>query len=203
MFAAYFIEMSRNIHTCSFLFLLIFASSCATIVGGSKYYANITVDDHSDAYIYYNEAIAGKGYASIKIPRNEIDELVFTVKKEGCDDQNFAYVSKRVRGWALANSILFFTSAAPFPIPYGALIDFAFGSIYKPDIRERGIIKNDFRHYNYILDYTGCDASKPVIVKKSEFSVEERLKELKLLFEQGLISEEEYNEQRKKILEEI
>ena len=46
-------------------------SSCATIVGGSRYIAHVTVQDHPNATIMYNNAIKGKGEASFKIKRKD------------------------------------------------------------------------------------------------------------------------------------
>ncbi|MEQ9168187.1 MAG: SHOCT domain-containing protein [Fulvivirga sp.] len=187
----------------SAVLVVAFGSGCATIVGGSKYSADVMVDDHSNADIYYNNRQYGKGYASIRIPRKEADKITFTVKKEGCEDQDFKYVSRKLRGWAIAGTIFTWTGN-PIPIPYGLIVDLATGAVYKPDASEPGVRKDSYKRFEYTLDYTGCGdlKSNPIPQKKSEFTKEERLRELKLLFDQGLITEEEYAEQKKRILEE-
>lgn len=183
--------------------LMLFGSGCATIVGGSKYSADVMVDDHPDADIFYNGRQYGKGFADIRIPRKEADKLTFTVKKDGCENQDFKYVSRKLRGWAIVGTIFTWTGN-PIPIPYGLIVDLATGAVYKPDTSEPGVRKDNYKRFEYTLDYTGCNnvqpKSKPL--QKSEFTKEERLRELKLLFEHGLITEEEYAEQKKKILEE-
>ncbi len=190
--------MSSHIRSTVLIPILCIFSSCATIIGGSKYYANVSVDDHPKASIYYNDELKGQGYSSFKIPRVDAGDVVFEVKQQGCENQSFVYSGRKIRGWALVSSIVFFTGGSPLPLPYGAAIDFAFGSIYKPDITEKGILRNNYRTYNYILDYTGCGEKRPETSSK-----EERLIALKSLFQDGLITKKEYEEKKKKILEDF
>lgn len=181
-------------------------SRCATIIGGSKYNANVIVRNHPQASIQHNGVSYGYGIASIKLPRNKASELTFVVKEEGCEEQTFTYSSKVIRGWALVGSLLFWTGTPPLPIPYGGILDFATGAVYKPDVKEPSITKNDYNSFNYALDYTGCGEIRTNTPKNKDSnlrSIEERLIALKALYKDGLITKEEYESQKKKILEEL
>jgi hypothetical protein len=196
--------ISVTLRFIAYTILVSFLSSCATIIGGQKYRAIITVDDHPKAEISYNGTRIGKGgFATIKIPRKKANKIIFTVQQEGCEKEDFIYTHRKLRGWAFTGSILVFSAGSIIPISYGLLLDFALGSVWKPDNSEKGIIKNDYNHYNYILDYTGCNNhyTEPVIAKPIK-TKEERLKQLKTWFDEDLITEEEYNTERQKILDE-
>lgn len=174
-------------------------TSCATIVGGSKYTANVIVQNQPEATIIYNGMQQGFGVAKIRIPRNNANNVSFLIQREGCEDQTFTYSGRVIRGWALVSSIVFWTGAPPLPIPYGAILDFATGAVYKPDVKEIGITKNNYKSFNYALNYTGCK-EKPV--EKGD-ETQEKLVVLKNLFLEGLISAEEYEREKKKILEKL
>lgn len=185
--------------------LTFFCSSCATIVGGSKYKANVIVVGHPKASISYNGFQQGFGNAQLLIPRNKSSNLSFTISEEGCQDQTFSYSSRVVRGWALLGSLVFWTGTLPLPIPYGGILDFATGSVYKPDVKELGVSKNNHDSFNYTLNYNGCSSeSTQAIESDSSYRTkEERLIALKALYQDGLITKEEYEREKKKILAEI
>lgn len=176
------------------------------MVGGSKYRANILVDKHPSASIYYNDEKRGLGNASFEISRQDTDNIIFEVKKEGCETQSFNYTKRKIRPWALAGSILFWTGGtAPLLIPYGVIVDFAFGAIYKPDTNEEGVLKHNYKTYNYILNYTGCDSTESIAddpPTDSSINKEERLIALKSIYQDGLITKEEYEREKNKILNE-
>ena len=184
------------------VFVLLLASSifssCATIVGGTYYTANVVVKDHSDALITYNGIQKGQGIAQIKIPRVKSNSVSFVVSKTGCKEQSFSYTGRVIRGWAVLGTLVTWTGY-PLPIPYGLVVDLTTGAVFKPDVKENGIIKNDYKSYNYILNYTGCE-NKPI---EETNEIQERLMVLKNLFFEGLISAEEYEREKKKILEKL
>jgi hypothetical protein len=131
-------------------------SGCATICGGSRYIAHITVKDHPNANIYYQGNLEGKGFAEFKVKRTDANKFIITVKEDTLAEQQYKYSRRTFRGWACAGTILLWTGLiGNVPIPYGLAIDLATGAFWKPDITEKGIVKSDYKHYNYILQYSG------------------------------------------------
>lgn len=184
-------------------------SSCATIIGGSNYYAKVQVPDHSDAKIEYNGIYKGTGEATFKAKRKEADNFSVTIKKTGCEDQTINYTQKKFRGWAFTGSLLAFTGLVPelyIPIPWGIAVDFGTGACWKPDINEKGVAKLDYDHYVYQIDYTGCDTkTESVIINNKTTNSESKinkLRELKKLLDEGIITTEEFEKEKKKILDE-
>lgn len=187
------------------LIALILFSSCATIVGGSRYYANVTVEDHPDATIKYKGSVLGTGRTSLSIPRKDANKVVFTISKEGCEEKEYRFHRRVFRGWAFVGSLALMPVADGVPIPITTIIDFATGSYYKPNVNNPYIYKDNYKNYNYSLRYqcnTGGirqeeNQSSP---KELPFSKEDKLIELKELFDKGMITEEEYQKARMEIL---
>jgi hypothetical protein len=189
-------------------------SSCATIVGGSKYFAHVRIQGQPDAGIYVQNRLQGRGDAVFQVRRKDANKFSITVKKDGCEDQSFNYRSRTFRGWALVGSILTFgyvVPGTPLLIPYGTIIDIANGSYWKPSIFERGVTKMDYKHYAYNVEYTGCKTqeNKQVIIQEPKPSLLEnakskadRIREMKKLFDDGILTQEEYNKEKAKILDE-
>ena len=183
---------------CVLLVGSVLFSSCALIIGGSRYKATVTVLNDPGAQISYKGAVRGVGIAAMELPRKNVDNLSFVVSKEGCEDQTFSYQSRKVRWGALIASVIFW-SGYPVPIPYGAIVDFASGAVYKPDDREPGVVKNNYNSFTYLLQYTGCEYEE--VTPAPDNSVREKLTALKSLFLEGLITAEEYERQKQKILD--
>lgn len=184
-------------------------SSCATIIGGSNYYAKVQVPDHPDAKIEHKGSYKGTGEASFKAERRDADNFSITVKKEGCEDQTKTFTQKSFRGWAFTGSLLGFTGLVPgtfIPLPWGIAVDAATGAWWKPDINEIGVTKQDYNHYIYQIDYTGCDTkTERTIINKETTNSEskaDKLRELKKLLDEGVITQEEFEKEKKKILNE-
>jgi hypothetical protein len=136
---------------------VIFFSNCATIVGGSKYYAHVEVRDNTKAKIFYQNREVGEGYATIKVNRNDINKFKFTVKQDGCNPQEYRYVSRTFRGWAFAGTIIGWTGTLNgVPLPWGLVIDLATGALWKPNVGETGVSKHDYKNFNYSVKYDGC-----------------------------------------------
>ena len=76
-------------------------SSCATIVGGSKYFAHVRIQGQPDAGIYVQNRLQGRGDAVFQVRRKDANKFSITVKKDGCEDQSFSYKARTFRGWAL------------------------------------------------------------------------------------------------------
>jgi hypothetical protein len=179
-------------------------SSCGTIIGGSNYYARVTVENHPKASISYDGSIKGSGYASFKVPRSDANSFTFTIKEENCEAQNFSFTKRRFRPWAFVGTVCLWTGAYNgILIPYGLAIDLATGALWKPDVTERGVTKTDYKNYNYTIDYTGCNQPETkksnVIRPKSKI---DKLIELNDLLNKNTITQEEFEKEKKKILEE-
>jgi hypothetical protein len=133
-------------------------TSCATIIGGSKYNAHITVKDHPNATITYKNGLAGRGAATIKVPRKDANKIYLEIKEEGCKTQIDSFTTRSFRGWALAGTIIGWTglTSTGIPLPWGLGTDLATGALWKPNVSEKGITKVDFKNYNYLINYNGC-----------------------------------------------
>ncbi len=145
-----------------FYFLMLLAAfslltSCATIIGGSKYYAHVKVKGHPNANIEYKGAYQGSGNAVIKAKRAEANRFSVTIKEDGCEEQTVNFTQRSFRGWALGGTIILWTGLYEgIPLPWGVAVDAATGALWKPNENEVGVNKIDYKHYNYIINYTGC-----------------------------------------------
>ena len=61
----------------------------ALIVAGLNTMQSLEVVGAPDASIYYKGKNIGIGNASIRIPRNQADKLIFAVRKDGCDEKQY------------------------------------------------------------------------------------------------------------------
>jgi hypothetical protein len=137
---------------CTLLF-----SNCATIVGGSKFYAHIEVRDKPKAKIYYQNKEIGEGYATVLVKRSDINRFTFSVKQDGCAPQEYKYTARTFRGWAFAGTVIGWTGALNgIPIPWGIFVDLATGALWKPNVGENGVSKHDYKNFNYSIRYAGC-----------------------------------------------
>lgn len=148
---------SLSITTAIVASVVVLFSSCATICGGSNYYAHINVSGHPKAHITYNGLERGMGQAMFKVKRKDADKLSIIVKEDNCQEQTFNYVGRTFRGWALAGTIVTFTgSAGGVPLPWGVGLDLITGALWKPNVMEKGVTKDDYKNFNYLVNYTGC-----------------------------------------------
>ncbi len=74
-------------------------TSCGAIFGGSKYNANIVVENRPNATITYNGKIVGHGSAVVPVKRSDANKFQFTVN-ENDQEQTFVFKKRRFRGWA-------------------------------------------------------------------------------------------------------
>ena len=182
-------------------------SNCATIIGGSRYNAKINVANDPNASIEYQGNVLGKGSASLKLKRSNAGNLSISIKKDGCSEEVKNFTRKELRGWAFFGSLVGWTGFIPgtiIPIPWGIAIDAATGAMWKPDINEIGVSKVDYKNYVYTINYTGCSVPlvDKVTIKTNTKSKVERLKELKKLLDEGIITQSEFDSEKKKILDE-
>ena len=83
--------MKYFIKTIILISVLLLLQNCATIIGGSKYYAHIQTNNSPTASIIYKGNTKGFGNATFKVKRNEINRFFVNVKQENCDEQSFSF----------------------------------------------------------------------------------------------------------------
>lgn len=137
-------------------------SNCATIVGGSRYVAHVVVVDRPSATIVVNGEQKGHGSATFLVKRNSADKFSFTVQEQDCAKETYTYTSRTFRGWAFFGSIVGWTGVLSssdgtwIPLPWGMVVDLATGAVWKPNVLEKGISKEDYKNFRYTINYTGC-----------------------------------------------
>ena len=205
-------------------FSLLF-SSCATVFGGAKYNARFRVPDHPNAKISINGQYRGNGEASMLINRKEANMLNVTVQEGDDDPQTTVFNGRKFRGWAFVGSLLW-----NFPIPLtGIIIDACTGAWWKPDVNEQGVTKVDNDNFLYTITYspttikpntTNPPVSNPIPQEPASNTLSEpditpsimpvqpltktktdALRELKQLLDEGILTQEEYDKEKAKLLE--
>lgn len=182
-------------------------SSCATIIGGAKYNAKIQVPNHPTATITVNGDYAGQGEANILVKRKDADKLTVTVKEENCEPETTRFNSKSFRGWAFAGTVLGWTGLIEpgIPLPWGVVVDGCTGAWWKPDETEPGVRKIDYDHFLYIINYGSKPEKGNAIENKKNdgqntMSSTDKLRELKQLLDDGVLTQEEFEKEKAKIL---
>lgn len=162
--------------------------------------------EHPDAKIEYEGDLRGVGQASFKAERRKANDFSVTITKEGCDSQTVHFNGRKFRGWAFVGTLVGFTAitSSGIPLPWGIAVDGITGAWFKPDINEIGVSKQDYNHFIYEVNYTGCvnPSAEEKSQDKSTASKAERLRELKKLLDEGVITEKEYDIEKNKILNE-
>lgn len=198
-----------------FLFSASFAlsfSSCATIIGGAKYNAKVQVPGHPNASITVDGQYKGQGEANFLVKRIDADKLAITVQEENCEPETTRFTRKSFRGWAFVGTLVGWTGIIPntyIPLPWGVVVDACTGAWWKPDINETGVSKIDFDHFLYTINYKAIPKKDQVIIPTEtpkgattpEKPKADRLRELKQLLDDGILTQEEYEKEKAKILE--
>lgn len=202
-------------------------SSCATIVGGAKYNARVKVPDHPNAKISINGQYRGNGEASMLINRKEANMVNVTVQDGDDEPQTTVFNGRKFRAGTLIFDLLL--GWVP-PIPVGVIVDAATGAWWKPDENEFGVSKIDTDNYLYTITYkpstkkpntTNPPVSVPIPQESKATPTEEptitppsvapsnpltktkteALRELKQLLDEGILTQEEYDKEKAKLLE--
>ncbi len=151
----------RKILNLLILFIVvIIVNGCATIFGGARYNAHISVVGHPNSSIYYQGEKKGNGKATFLVKRAQSDKLKITIKEAGCPDYTHKYDSKVPRLGAVlgtASEVAQMILSQTIVIPLGSIIDFSTGAYWKPNVLNIDINKIDYDNFKYILDYPGCD----------------------------------------------
>ncbi len=197
---------NRNfIYFLGIIVLSVSFSSCATLIGGSQYYAKVQVPNHPNATIEYKGMYQGTGEATFKASRRNANKFSVTIKEDGCDAQTNNFTQRTFRGWAFVGTLLGWTGITNggIPLPWGVVLDAVTGAWWKPDINEKGVIKQDYKHYVYQINYCGCDGKTTTAIeqKSNSDSISDKIRDLKKLLDEGLITQEEFEKGKKLLLE--
>lgn len=189
-------------------------SSCATIIGGAKYNAKVQVPNHPDATISVNGEWKGKGEANFLVKRKDANKLNITVQEENCEPETVKYTRRSFRGWSFVGSLVgwtFWLTNAPYVIiPAGVIVDACTGAWWKPDVTEKGVSKIDYDNFLYTITYKAIPLNKSTIKPEEKDkepsnsptkSKTEILRELKQLLDDGILTQEEYEKEKAKVLE--
>ena len=187
-------------------------SSCATIIGGAKYNAKVQVPNHPDATISVNGEYKGQGEAKFLVKRRNADKLSITVQEENCEPETTQFSKKAFRGWAFVGTVVGWTGWIPNTyifLPWGIVVDGITGAWWKPDVTEKGVSKIDYDNFLYTITYKAVP-KKGSTIKPEEKDKElknataksktEILRELKQLFDDGVLTQEEYEKEKAKLL---
>ena len=203
-------------------------SSCATIIGGAQYTARVRVPDHPNAKISINGQYRGTGEVTAMIKRKEANQLNITVQEGNDEPQTTVFSGRKFRGGAFIADLFFGWLG---PVPLGIIIDAATGSWWKPRKSESGVRKESLKQYTYTINYQPGtpkqdvhDSPKatsvpqeanpnptiqeptpaPTSVAPSQTLTKtktEALRELKQLLDEGILTQEEYEKEKAKILQ--
>ena len=188
-------------------------SSCATIIGGAKYNAKVQVPGHPNATISVDGQYKGQGEANFLVKRRDADKLAITVQEENCEPETTHFTKKAFRGWAFVGTLVGWTGIVPntyIPLPWGVAVDGITGAWWKPDVNEKGVSKIDYDHFLYTINYNAIPKmdlkTDPKESSKEGSSSEgqskaDKLRELKHLLDEGVLTQEEYEKEKAKLLE--
>ena len=202
-------------------------TSCAAIFGGAQYNARVKVPDHPNAKISINGQYRGNGEASMVIKRKEANMLNITVQEGDDEPQTTVFNNRKFRAGAFIFDLLL--GWVP-PIPVGIIVDGATGAWWKPDVKDPWITKIDRKNYLYTITYkpttvkpntTSPPISTPIPQESASDTIvsppitspsvvpnqsltrtkAEALRELKQLLDEGILTQEEYDKEKAKLLE--
>lgn len=187
-------------------------SSCATIIGGAKYNAKVQVPNHPNATIIVNGQYKGTGEANFPVQRRHANELSITIEEENYEPETTVFTNKTFRGWAFVGTIVGWTGYITNPfilLPWGVVVDAATGAWWKPDITEKGVSKIDYDNFLYTINYNAIPKKQIDIdnintekeqIPVNQQSKADKLRELKKLLDDGILTQEEYEKEKAKIL---
>jgi hypothetical protein len=160
----------------SIIISCVIVSGCATIVGGSKYNAHVIINNKPNAKIFYQGEMKGYGDATFKVSRKKANEFSVTVEEGYFAKETFDYRSRKIRGGALVGTILGWTATiGVIPFPGGLLLDFATGALWKPNVKEKGVTKLDYKNFKYLIEYRTSsmketDVQEPMLITPTIWS---------------------------------
>ena len=123
------------------------------------------------------------------------------------------WLRRSFRGWPFVGSLLgwtFYLTNAPYVIiPAGVIVDACTGAWWKPDVSEKGVSKIDYDNFLYTITYKAIQKKESVInpeenkepLNAPSKTKAEMLRELKQLLDEGVLTQEEYEKEKAKVLE--
>jgi len=198
-------------------------SSCATIVGGAKYNAHVEVPDHPDAKITVNGQYLGNGQVTASLNRIDCNQVNITVQDGNDEPQTTMFSGRKFRTGTLIADILAF-------FPGGLIIDAITGAWWRPDEGDSRITRQNVKNYLYTITYrpttikpftstpplslpdtqnpTSDTIVEPTVSPSSVAPSQpltktkaEALRELKQLLDEGVLTQEEYEKEKAKLLD--
>ena len=106
-------KMKNLIYFMVIIMTVSILSSCATIVGGSNYYAKVQVLNHPKAKISYQSSVKGTGEANFKVKRSQANNFYVTIEEDGCEQKSYGFTQRTFRYTACVGSALGFTGFVP------------------------------------------------------------------------------------------
>ena len=164
---------------------ILFTTGCATIVRGTKDVL-VVESDPVGADVELSNGMRGKTPASFKLPRKE--SLVVKIEKAGYEKVEVNVIPKisGAGGAGMAGNVVLGGLI-------GAAVDVGSGAMNDPQ-------PNPIK-----VTLVPLDGKPPAgaVVREEKKSAEQRLQELKVMFEKGLITQEEFDTKRESVLEEL
>lgn len=192
------------LHITVFFIVTLSLTSCATIIGGANYNAKVQVPGHPNAQITVNGRYKGEGEALFEVKRKDADKLFITIQEANCEQETTIFTGKSFRGWSFVGTLLgWTTSIGAIPLPIGVLVDAFTGAWWEPDVREKGVVKLNYDNYLYSIGYNAIPTKEQVAIpvkSPSGITKIELLRELKKLVDEGILTDEEYEREKTKIL---
>ena len=183
--------MLKKIITASALALLVafLATGCATVTRGTKD-TLVVESDPAGARVTLSNGLSGTTPASFKFPRKE--NLLVTIEKDGYEKVQVNVTSNvaTAGGAAMAGNVLMGGLV-------GAAVDAGTGAMY--DLKPNPVSV----HLSRLESNRPAAAAPASGASERTKTAEERLSELKVLLDRGVISQAEYDERRQRILSQL
>ena len=170
--------MKQLLLVFSFFVIWVLTTGCASITGGSSYYASIVVNARPDAEIEYQGNVIGKGKAMVKVRRASADRVSFTIREKDCEPYPVFFNSKSFRTGALIADLFVFGL-------FGLIIDGVSGAFYMPDTDDFRVQKMGISSFLYLIDVPDC---RPVRVKEKAVQEEKTIISTITLFDGKIIT---------------
>jgi len=125
------------------------------MIGGAKYNAQVQVNNCKNAEIQVNNNSINQGENFLQ-KRNKPLEILIT-NSHSVDSVLYTFNDNKFRLGLLCGSGILGTGViAGVPIPWALCLDYLTGSAYEPR-QTSEVVKTDFDHFVYKLDFGGCE----------------------------------------------
>ncbi len=148
-------KLKRLLFLYSTAMILFFASSCASLTGGTTYRAKVVALDHPHALIKVNGETKGIGHATFNWQRSRADQLSISLSEEGCEEQITSFDTKVFRLMPFLGNLII-----PGVGIIGIIVDLATQSIWQPNTYDSGVYRIDSKTFLYEIEYYACPSKK-------------------------------------------